>query len=109
VLVGGGVIDVGCGVGRNVVGRNLIEDGPIDGLREGSNDTIMDSEGDMDVTDSEGDMDVACVGFTEGLSDVVPGGARGGSVVGTTVGSRVGGGDVLFAMKAKSSEHKQVQ
>jgi hypothetical protein len=76
VLVGGGVIDVGCGVGRNVVGRNLIEDGPIDGLREGSNDTIMDSEGDMDVTDSEGDMDVACVGFTEGLSDVVPGGAR---------------------------------
>jgi len=33
----------------------------------------------------------------------------GGPVVGTTVGSRVGGGGVLFAMKVKSSEHKQFQ
>jgi len=102
VLVGGSVIDVGFGVGRNVVGRNLIEDGPIDGSREGSNDTVT-------VTDSEGDIDSACVGLTDGRSDVVPGGARGGPVVGTTVGSRVGGGDVLFAMKVKSSEHKQFQ
>mmetsp|Transcript_17172 Transcript_17172/g.26148 ORF Transcript_17172/g.26148 Transcript_17172/m.26148 type:complete len:80 (+) Transcript_17172:939-1178(+) len=75
----------------------------------------------MDVTDSEGDIDSACVGLTDGRSDVVPGGARGGPVVGTTVGSRVGGGDVgssvgsgvgggvLCALKVKSSEHEQVQ
>jgi len=58
--------DNGLGVGSNVDGIYLIEDGSIDGLREGWGT----------VKDSEGDMEIDSVGLTDGKSEVVAGGAR---------------------------------
>ena len=54
--------DEGFGVGDNT-GTDLIEDGVIDGPREGDKD-------------SEGDIEIDTVGLADGESGVVAGGAR---------------------------------
>ena len=80
-ILGGEIIAVGFCVGGNVVfGRNLIEDGLIDGPSDGravTEDGFIEGsrEGSNTVKDSEGDIEFVSVGLTDGLSDdVVAGG-----------------------------------
>ncbi len=111
---------VGFGVGGNVVGvgNNLIEDGSMDGPREGSDDVgCIDGAvvNVMEGVDVLGFITMHQVVRTQVVSKVYTSqrafcllqsktyGKRIGDSVGTPIGSRVGR-DVLCAIKAKSFE-----